>query len=102
MKNLAFPKLFGEIEKKHILQQQQLKMYHQILYKRKKKTLCYFVHRKNKTASKKIVYSMEKLAVKAVNESKDGIGKIRLHQKNFLEEKKIVYSMEKLAVEAVN
>ena len=37
-----------------------------------------------------------------VNESKDGIGKIRPHQKNFLREKKIVYSMERLAVRAEN
>ena len=43
---------------------------------------------------------MERLAVRAVNESKAGIGKIRSYLKKFLKEKKIVYSMERLAVRA--
>ena len=37
---------------------------------------------------KKIVYSMERLAVRAVNESKAGIGKIRSYLKKILEREK--------------
>ena len=40
----------------------------------------------------KIVYSMERLAVKAVNESKAGIGKIRMeHRKSVGNSVQVVY-----------
>ena len=74
-----------------------------ILYKRKKKVSVFLFLCLGKSCfwkRTKIVYSMERLAVRAVNESKAGIGKIRSYLKKFLKEKKIVYSMERLAVRA--
>ena len=76
--------------RKKIKWREQGKMYHQICINEKESFSCVILClvKDFSRKRKKIFYSMERLAVRAVNESKAGIGKIRSYQKKFLEREK--------------
>ena len=55
-----------------------VKMYHQIVYKRKKLRLCYSFAEKKFKREKKLFIQWRNLAVRAVNESKDSMDEVAM------------------------